>query len=117
MDAYLDEIAERLSINELMVLGKLKDYQADAKFKSMRRSLLMEKSNLTVADFRKVINRLEITNFIELVYGQKEHKIYITEFGKYALSKSLQKIEESEQSQQPPATKTRQIKSFSNKGN
>jgi predicted transcriptional regulator len=115
MDTYLESISERLSINELMVLGKLKDYQADAKFKSMRRSLLREKSNLTVADFRKVINRLEITNFIELVYGQKEHKIYITEFGKYALSKSLQKIEESEQSQQPPAIKTRQIKSFSNK--
>jgi hypothetical protein len=120
MNMYLDEISDSLSINELSVLGLLTDHHADATFKSMKRGRLKEISKLSIADFRKVINRLEITKFIGIVYGQKEHKIFITEFGQYALSKSLEKIEnirETEpKTEQSPPVKVRQIKSFANKG-
>jgi predicted transcriptional regulator len=121
VNTYLDEISDSLSINELSVLGLLTDHHADATFKSMKRGRLMELSNLSISDFRKVINRLEITKFIGIVYGQKEHKIFITEFGQYALAKSLEKIEdgrETEQiTEQSPPIRVRQIKSFANKGN
>lgn len=121
MESYLDEISESLSINELSILGLLRDNNADAKFKSMKRSKLMEISNLSIADFRKVINRLESTLFIVIVTGQKEHKIFITEFGQYALSKSLAKIdkekETTQQVEQSPEVKVRQIKSFGSRSN
>jgi DNA-binding MarR family transcriptional regulator len=120
MNSYLDEIADSLTINDLSVLGVLTDHKVDAKFKSMKKSRLRELSKLSIADFRKVVHRLEIAKFLEVVTGQKEHRIFITEFGRYAIEKSLEKMNEgkeiSEQiSETSPEVKVRKIKSFANK--
>lgn len=89
MDTYFEEIVDSLTINDIKVLGYLNDQDADMKFKSVKREVLRNEINLTLAEFRRVVCRLEITKLIDIVTDQKEHRIYITNLGKIALFKSL----------------------------
>ncbi|WP_137743275.1 hypothetical protein [Robertmurraya siralis] len=91
MDSYFEEIVNSLSIEDLSLLGLLHDNDAEIKFKAIKKKDLQEQSNLSEANFRKSIYRLEIAKLIEIVTGQKEHKVFITNFGQKALNISLSK--------------------------
>lgn len=93
MDNYFTEILSSLSNDDLRILGILNDEDASVKFKAIKKKSISEMSKLTEANFRKVIYRLEAIKFINVVTGQKEHKLYITEFGQKALFDSLSKEE------------------------
>jgi predicted transcriptional regulator len=89
---YFDHIIRQLAIEEVSVLGILLDRDATAAFKSVRRSQLYENSDMSLATFRKTIDKLKSTSFIEVVTTRKEHKVYLTSYGLLALEKSLKEV-------------------------
>ena len=89
MNNYFESVVESLTIDDLRVLGVLSDNEAEVKFKAITKKMLNEMSKLSTANFRKSIYRLEIAKFINIVIGQKDHRVYITEFGQRALFTSL----------------------------
>lgn len=92
LNDYFDHIFRQLTIEEVAVLGILLDRDATAAFKSVRRSQLYESSDMSLATFRKTIDKLKATSFIEAVTARKEHKVYLTSYGLLALEKSLKEV-------------------------
>lgn len=86
---YFQVIVNNLSIDDLNILGILHDKNANVKFKALKKKELKEISELTDSNYRKTLYRLEIAQFIKIVTGEKDHKIFITEMGNEALLISL----------------------------
>lgn len=91
---YLEHIIRQLTIEEIAILGILHENDATAAFKSIRRTTVFTESELTEANFRKTIGKLTATCLIEMVTGNKEHKMYLTDYGQLALQKSLEGAKE-----------------------
>jgi len=89
MNDYFSYILSNLSLNEMKVLGILSDNQANMVFKAMKKKTIQDLSQLSTAKLRKSLDRLEANRFIDFVTSEKEHKIYITEYGQIALNQSL----------------------------
>jgi predicted transcriptional regulator len=89
---YFDHVIRQLSIEEVALLGILSDKDATATFKSMKRSHLFETSEMSLANFRKTMEKLKATSLIEVVTGGKEHKVFLTLYGHQALEKSLEGV-------------------------
>jgi predicted transcriptional regulator len=85
MDQYFKTVLESLSNDDVSMLKLLNEQKANAKFKAIKKKYVFELSGLTEAMFRKVVYRLEAIQFVELVYGGKEHKLVLTPFGERAL--------------------------------
>jgi predicted transcriptional regulator len=85
MDQYFKSVLESLSNEDVSMLKLLNELQANAKFKAIKKKYVFELSGLTEATFRKVVYRLVAVQFIEPVYGGKEHKLVLTPFGEKAL--------------------------------
>lgn len=45
----------------------------------------MEGVELSEAQFKKSLNRLEALNFVEIATGQKQHQLFISEYGIQAI--------------------------------
>lgn len=89
MSDYFSHIVKRLSFDDMNVLSILFDKDAVAKFKAVKKSEVFNSSELTEANFRKVVYRLDAINFLETVVGNKEHRYFITNFGVKAINDSL----------------------------
>ena len=87
---YFNCIVNNLKFEEILLLGILQDEDSTSPFKSMNRSDVYQKSNMTIANFRKTLNNLVSMNFISILSGNKNHKIFITQYGLMALKKSLE---------------------------
>jgi predicted transcriptional regulator len=85
MDQYFNDILQSLSNDDVEVMTLLDDQKSNTKFKAIKKKYVFELSGLSEALFRKVIYRLQAIRFIEIVYGGKEHKIILTEFGQKAI--------------------------------
>ena len=90
MDSYFEEIVSELTYDEMVILGLLSDQNANSVFKSIKKKSVQEQTNLTDANIRKSILRLEAKRFIEINSSSKEYRLYITEYGQLALNKQLQ---------------------------
>lgn len=84
MEDYFNLITSQLTAEEMNILTILARNGVTAVFKAMRRSELLEKSNLSEANFRKTLNKLQATYFVEINTTSKESKIYLTMFGQQA---------------------------------
>lgn len=89
MESYFDAVVNSLTLDDLNILGILVDNDATAKFKAIKNNTVCEKSGLSNANFRKTLYRLTANCFIKTATGNKEHLIYVTDFGQKALQKSL----------------------------
>lgn len=89
---YFLTVVNSLKIDEVTILGFLQDQDADMEFKAIKRGYLFEISKLTEANFRKTLNRLEALQFVKISVGGKEHHVYISPFGKEALSISVEGV-------------------------
>lgn len=88
---YFDNVIEKLTIDELSILGELYDKKADAVFKSVKNKDIMTNTKLTKSRYFNSINKLSATCLTETV-GAKNSKVYITEYGINALQKSLEGV-------------------------
>lgn len=87
---YFLHIVNRLTIDDISVLGVLIDNKATAPFKAMKKKELSEVADISEANLRKTIYRLDVANFVETVTGIREHKLYVTDLGVLAIEKSLE---------------------------
>ncbi len=85
MDIYFTTLIDRLTINEIELLNFLTSNEATNRFSATTKKHLLIESKLSEAKFRKSINRLEALNFIEIVSGNREHLIFVTEYGQNAI--------------------------------
>ena len=85
MDIYFSTLIDRLSIHEIEFLNYLTSNEATNRFSAITRKSIVNHVQATDAQFRKITNRLEALNFIEIVSGQREHLIYVTKFGQQAI--------------------------------
>lgn len=93
MEEYFRKIVSNLILEDMLVLGYLDDKGLDTAYKAVKRSEIQEETNLTQSLLRKVIYKLESTNLIEIDVKSKEHKIYITNYGKLAVKTLLKESE------------------------
>lgn len=87
---YFSHVVNRLKIHDISLIGKLYDKDATNHFKALSKKTLIEELEISEANLRKIIYRLEALDFIQAVTGDKTHKIFITELGVLALENSLQ---------------------------
>lgn len=92
MNNYFDDIVSRLDIYEVAILGILSDQDATLAFKAIRRRILLQESKLSIAQFRKTIDKLLATQLIKAVSGAKEHKFFVTPYGLQAIEYSLKEV-------------------------
>lgn len=85
MDSYFLSLTDRMTIDEIEILNMLTSKESTNRFSARTKKDLLTQSNLTEAKFRKIINRLEALNFIEIVSGSREHLVYVTEYGQSAI--------------------------------
>lgn len=90
MGEYFQHIVSKLTLDDMKILGILSDQDANALFKSIKKKAIQEMTNISVASFRKSMDRLEASGLIELDTRSKEHKLYISEYGKEALKQQLE---------------------------
>ncbi|MFS1518520.1 hypothetical protein V1503_18965 [Bacillus sp. SCS-151] len=89
MNEYFDHIISKMSFRDISILGILHDNGANVVFKAITRRDLKGLSNLSEAKFRETLIRLEANGFINIVGGNKDHRIYINEYGQLAINESL----------------------------
>lgn len=94
MEDYFNHVVNNLGIDEMTILGVLQQMDADKPFKALKRNTLIEGSNLTVANFRKSLTKLEALSMVIVDARNKENLIHITEFGVEALNKNLEGVVE-----------------------
>lgn len=92
MKNYFQEVISSLTYNDMKVLGILFDNEADASFKAMKNTDILERTKLTEANYRKIIYRLVASKFIEVINHQKNKNIYITDFGVQALQTTMKGV-------------------------
>lgn len=92
VNEYFDYIIKHLTIEEMQILAYLKDTDATIAFKSIKRTEILQATELSIAHFRKAIGKLVSTCLIDVVTGSKEQKVFLTEYG----LKAIKPIEEGE---------------------
>jgi predicted MarR family transcription regulator len=97
LENYFEHIMKSLTIEDVGILHILLEEDATAKVKSLRNVSLYERSQTTEAKYRKILNRLIATSFIETNTDYKEHSIFITEFGINAFEQTLENMKGSGQ--------------------
>lgn len=93
MEQYFAAVVETLSIEDSTILGILHDDDANSKVKAIKVNDLWQKSGLSEAKFRKVMDRLTALRFIVFVKDYKEHSIFISDYGVEALESILKTME------------------------
>lgn len=94
VEAYFENITKKMTIEEMNVLAFLYEKDANASFKAVKRQQIQETIQLSPTEFRKVIEKLTAVQFIDIVYGKKEHRVFLTVFGQEALEQSIDEEEE-----------------------
>lgn len=85
MDSYFLSLTDRLSMDEIELLNQLTSSESTNRFSAKTKKELSTHSKLTEAKFRKILQRLEALRFIEVCAGNREHLIFVTEYGQNAI--------------------------------
>lgn len=93
MENYFENLVSNLTIEDMVILGFLYDNDSDSAYKSIKRSIVKQETELSVSTFKKALLRLEAIKFIDIDKHSKEHKIFITDYGQTALSKQIEREE------------------------
>lgn len=92
MMAYFDAVIEKLSTDELAILGELFDKDATAVFKSIKNKDIIHAINLTKSKYFSSLSKLNATCLIHTT-GAKNSKVYITNYGITAVEEHLKGVD------------------------
>lgn len=82
---YFETIVDKLSLEEIELINALTKDSAVNRFSALKKKELFDSLNITETSFRKSILRLEALNFIEISAGNRNHYVYVTDFGQQAI--------------------------------
>lgn len=85
MDNYFTSVIGHLSLEEIELLNLLTSSESTNRYSAQTKKELLQKSKLTEANFRKIMTRLEAMNLIEIVTGNKDHLVFVNEYGQNAI--------------------------------
>lgn len=92
MDNYFEYVLENITLQDLTLLKILNENGALSKFRAITLFSLKEKSEMSEAIFRKVFNSLSCMRFIETDKGSKDHRVYMSSYGKEVLKVLLDEM-------------------------
>lgn len=92
MDNYFEYVLENVTREDLMLLKILNENGALSKFRAITLLSLNEKSEMSEAIFKKVFGALSCMRFIETDKGSRQHRVYLSSYGKEALKVLLDEI-------------------------
>lgn len=84
--SYFQDVVAGLSLDDLCLMGTLKDQDATDRFKAMQGDNLQRAVGLTEANYRKAMARMEAARMVERVSGIKPYRVYLTKWGLLALT-------------------------------
>lgn len=87
MNEYFQTVVSRIKSEDITLLNILAKEGSIAAYKAIPRSRLMDLSELSDANFRKVLQKLQALCFIEIENSAKESEIYLTAYGQQAHGK------------------------------
>lgn len=92
MEQYFADVVSSLTIEDIHLLSILYDNDATAVFKSMKSKEVQDITGYTEAVFRRIMYRLTANKFLGIIPLNKQHGIYITNYGVEAINKSLKEV-------------------------
>lgn len=92
MENYFNDVVNRLRIEELDILAHLCQNEADAPFKSIKGTDVMDLVQMSKSKYFRSLDRLKALYFVDFVESGKSQKLFITQYGKEALQKSLEGV-------------------------
>lgn len=93
MDSYFTLLVNRLTLDDIEVLNTLIKHESTNRFSARTKKEILEMSELSEARFRKTISRLDANYFIDICTGNKDHLLYITEYGIQAIQYIYERVE------------------------
>jgi len=93
VEEYIQEVIQNLTLDDLKLINALYNKDATTKFKSVTNKYATKESTLSASKYRKSLDRLTGNCFVEHVIGGKEHRVFVTTYGMYALEKTLEGVE------------------------
>jgi hypothetical protein len=85
MDNYFSTIVGRLTLDDIETLNFLTSNGSTTRFSAMTKKHLSNEVKQSEAKLRKVLCRLEAMFLIEVFSGNKEHLIFVTNYGNIAI--------------------------------
>ena len=79
-------LVDGLDLTDIEILNFLSSKGSYSKFSAQTKKESMETLQMSESKIRKSIIRLEAMKFIDVVVGSREHLIYVTDYGKIAIS-------------------------------
>jgi DNA-binding MarR family transcriptional regulator len=79
------ELVSRLQPEEIVILNSMNEKEAINQFSSVDKSDILTDLNLTESAFRKSINRLEATCFINVATGKRKLSYYLSQYGQQVI--------------------------------
>jgi DNA-binding MarR family transcriptional regulator len=80
-----EELVSRLQPEEIVILNSMNEKEALNQFSSLDKSDILTDLNLTESAFRKSINRLEATCFINVSTGKRKLSYYLSQYGQQVI--------------------------------
>lgn len=102
MDHYFHDVVSSLCDDDMNVLGVLSD--TTAVYNSILANEVFERSGLSEATYRKTMQRLIGTRMIQVVTLKRQHSMFITNWGKDALTLPKGKVMDTEVISPPIST-------------
>lgn len=85
MYSHFTSLVDRLTLEDMEVLNVLAKQESISRFSAKTKKEIIKETNLGESLLRKTIIRLEAMNFINIVLGNREHLLYVNEYGQEAI--------------------------------
>lgn len=86
MNNHFLSLIDRLTLDDINVLNTLTMKESLNRYSARTKKEVLDESKITESKLRKAICRLEAMNFIQVVAGNREHLLCVTDFGQEAIS-------------------------------
>lgn len=85
MKSHFSSLIERLTLDDIEILNSLTSQESISRFSAKTKKEIQDFTKISESKFRKTLCRLEAMNFIEIVPGNREHLLFVTDFGQSAI--------------------------------
>lgn len=86
MNEHFISIVDRLTLDDICILNTLTSKESCNRYSARTKKEVLDESKLSESRIRKAICRLEAMNFLEIIPGNREHLLVVTNFGQEAIN-------------------------------
>lgn len=82
---HFSSLIDRLTLDDIEILNCLTQQESLNRFSAKTKKEVLDEVNLSESKIRKALCRLEAMNFIDIVAGNREHLVFVNEFGQQVI--------------------------------